>query len=235
MDEFSRRPTVWTNKPAEPQKDDTKDVARSAPQPSAQPRAGVTAKPRPVFTADTRSNTHSQTITATSQNHHAKRSKRMPIVGAIVFLIIIAGAGAAAVLFWPKTQPTHFSAVLKKSVSFPLYYPVTPAAGYTVDQSSLANQKTSQQVYFVLKNGSHSINISEQAKPSNAIVATVFERNLVGPVNTATPYGEATVGVFSGRVAASLMTDKTWIIVSATPDVTSDMVSATMKGLQLDQ
>lgn len=159
--------------------------------------------------------------------------KKLAISISLSLLLVI--CGVAAFIFLSKST-SRFSADLKNSVAFPLYYPAHIPPGYSIDQKALANQTAAGQIYVILKNGAKTINISEQAKPASnpGILATTFEKNLTGASLASTPYGTAAIGIFSGRTAASLMTDKTWIIVSASPEANADDVKLALQGLKLN-
>jgi|GEM_PF-2624294 len=218
MDEFRRRPTVLVNRPPA-----TVPVGRVSSVPDGQ-------------------NANSTNMTAANQRQAQepvsslkKRSKWRYVVVVVCFVVLAALGFVASRLWWHG--PTQFPASLVQSTDFPLYYPAKLPAGYRVDQKSLNDQTSSTLVYVIIRNGSRSISLSEQAKPpqqQSQILETTFSRNLSGSTITSTPYGDATIGIFSGHTAASLMTDKTWILVSAASPVTSDEVSATLKGLQLN-
>ncbi len=160
-----------------------------------------------------------------------KRRLRWRLYTSLIVVCLLFG-GVAGYLLWPRHP--HFPATLVKATSYPLYYPAKLPSGYHVDQNSVNNQASSDLVYMVIRNGDRVISLSEQAKPAQSqIVSTTFAKNLSGSSLISTDYGTATIGIFSGRVSASLMTDKTWILVSAIAPVSSDEVATTLKGLQL--
>ncbi len=217
MDEFRRRPTAWTNQHRVQRPIDAVSTSHS-PQ-NAQP-ATVQAN-RPI----------EKTPALPAQAAPRRKSRRRLIVAAIIGCLLIIG-GVSGFLLWPR-QP-HFPASLISSTEFPLYYPVTLPPGYSVDKNSVNQQTSSSLIYVIVRNGDRAISISEQAKPPQSqIVETAFAKNLSGSSLISTPYGTATIGIFSGRISASLMTDKTWILLSAIAPVSSDEVATTLKGLQL--
>ncbi|HVS78942.1 MAG TPA: hypothetical protein VHD84_01475 [Candidatus Saccharimonadales bacterium] len=147
---------------------------------------------------------------------------------AILILIIIIAAAATG--WWISRSTSPIPDKISSEVLFPLYYPASLPAGYSIDQNSF--DLDNEVVVFGAKNSSgKTIAITEQPKPDNFDFDTFYSQHLSATKQVVTRSGNAVIGLMNTNPVASLATDKTWVIVTFPANMPANNVEQTTESL----
>lgn len=152
--------------------------------------------------------------------------RRQVIVAAVVACVV------ALVVFsvyrWHTADKVTISLpsdITTLAVSFPVYYPSPLPEGYMYEQGSASLQDGV--LFYKLHNNMQEMLITEQVAPTNNLLLD----SIVGFNGIHTANGTAYVGKNGAQPTAIIRTKSTLINISATPDVSSDLVNATVEAL----
>lgn len=160
------------------------------------------------------------------------RSKKLfliPLCGLVLIGVLVAvlAAGGSASLVPKKIQ---------KSVDFPIYYPASLPAGYTLDIPSFQLAEAGVVLFTVSDSNGKDIVFSEQQQPSTSDMDKFISSYL--PLNSVLqlPLGQAKVGAYGSapniRTVLSLpIRNGPWLIVTAPSDVNHDDLASILKSL----
>lgn len=117
-----------------------------------------------------------------------------------------------------------------ESVTYPLYYPAKLPKGYQIDEQSF---KANNQVviYSLTKTGKPAMAISIQPKPANFNFDDFHLKKLSGSKELLTRSGKAVIGVYGERTVGSLVTNKSWVLLTAPASVSAKDVETAMQNL----
>jgi hypothetical protein len=154
---------------------------------------------------------------AKTKTRRKKASKKLFL--SFLLLLIIAGCAAGGYFWYSGRQPASpVPAAVVSSVDFPILYPVKLPAGYFVDPSSY-HTSDAVLVYSASGSGSNRIAFSVQSKPANFDFNSFYKQLLGGAVPFTNSIGQAAIGHQSGgRIVGSLVTDQSWLLISAPAD-----------------
>ena len=153
----------------------------------------------------------------------------LKILGAVIIALI--ALVLAYFLYHQLSAPSPVPKQIISSVSFPVYYPVELPSGYKINESSF--NSNGRVVTYSLDNGSgKNIIISEQAMPNNFDFENFNKKRILGSKEILTPVGKATIGQSSERNVASVITDKTWVLVSAPSDTQANQLETIVRSLK---
>jgi hypothetical protein len=119
-------------------------------------------------------------------------------------------------------------------VQIPLYYPTTLPAGLSVVSNSFRIPETNTVVFDIQSSGGL-IAVSEQPRPSETQfdINNFYTNDVSNPTQFLTALGQATVGTLStGKWFGSLLTDQTWIIVTAPANVSDSRLHDVLSAMQ---
>lgn len=149
----------------------------------------------------------------------------------LVIIIIILAAVGGYYLYKQLSTPSPIPKSITSSVSFPIYYPSELPKGYKLNTESF-NTNGRVVTYYFSNNAGQNISISQQAVPANFDFDNFNKKRILGSKEILTPVGKATIGQSSERNVASVITDKTWILVSAPSDTTAAQLETIVKSLK---
>lgn len=165
--------------------------------------------------------------------------KRKPLFWVPISLVVICllGFGTYLVLGDNKKIALQDSspvpATVRKSVSFPVYYP-SPAkmpAGYTLDLHSFS--ATSQTVvYSVTYETNKKIAFTVQRKPSDDELKLFHTNQMPLRNEVKVAVGTATTGSLNNQTLASLPTnDQTWLLITAPIDIDQEQFRQVLRAI----
>lgn len=152
---------------------------------------------------------------------------RKLLVPAMALIVVMAGA---TVFFARDSQHDPIPASIKQKAGFTLYYPKSLPAGFHFDEASY-DPSTKVVTYDYATNGGNKLYFSLQPKPSSFNFDNFNKKQLSGAHQTSTPIGTATIGILQQETVSSVVTDKTWIIISAGEKINLDQLEQVSKSL----
>lgn len=149
--------------------------------------------------------------------------RRMLYGCAILLLAAVAVFGVHG-LMHRQADPLPRSVVA--GASFPLYYPAKLPAGFKVQPES-ASQRQNVVTYYAQNRAGKRIFFSIQPVPKDAKIDDFYKLILNDKVDILSDYGKAAVGTAGGKQIGSLIADKSWVLVTASPDLAKkDLIQA---------
>lgn len=131
----------------------------------------------------------------------------------LVFLIVSAIGAFVTLWAYPRYSSNNpFSSAIRNNVSIPLLYPQKLPAGYAIDKSSF--RTTASGVVFNANNSSSRLVITQQKIPANFDFNNFYTNQLTDIKKFDTKYGRAVIGLNDQRHLGSLVTDKTWLLLT---------------------
>lgn len=212
-------------------RDYTNEVIRP-PRPHHQPVSRPQQHPAPHNNRPAEPASHQP---ASAQHHSVtprpKKRRRMRII--LILLILLAAAGAGGYWYMSNKLSSPIPANIRASVSFPLLYPSKLPAGYHLDNNSFSS--SGGVVLYSAQNGSGTkIAFTVQQRPSGFDFNNFYKQGLTNPSTFDTSLGQAALGTTNGRPLGSLLTDKSWLLVSsASKSVQSDDLRLILNNLKL--
>jgi hypothetical protein len=154
--------------------------------------------------------------------------RRWPIRLLIGFVVL---AAVAAGGYYMKLPRNPIPPEVSSQVKFPLYYPAKLPQGYNLDKSSFRG--TSQVVFYqaVSSGGAQKIFFSLQPRPADFNFDDFYFKKLSDTTDITTPNGKATIGVYNQGIFGSLVTTKTWVIVTSTDETAQSQVQEILKNM----
>jgi hypothetical protein len=153
--------------------------------------------------------------------HNKPKKSRKKATIAIISLILI----AASISLLKINKNTYTGPVpekIRKSVSFPIYYPDQSKlpSGYVLNNSSFSSPSTEAALYTVKYNNNKKLIFTVQKKPSDAELANFNKRYIPIHRQVLTSIGTATEGTINNQTVVSLPADddNAWIIISGPSD-----------------
>jgi hypothetical protein len=155
-----------------------------------------------------------------------------PVVWLVSALIIVLFSGAYFYLNGRDMNPVPLN--IKASVNFPLYYPVKLPAGYSIKKDSFSS--TPQVVtYYAENHRGERMLFSIQAPPDSVGVNDFNKRVLQNQIQIISDAGQARLGDINGRITGSLVTKKSWVLLTASSDkVPKKVMADALSSLQQD-
>jgi len=142
----------------------------------------------------------------------------------MLIVVVVIAAWVVAGFFSLRFRSTSKSisspsplANFSQAVKYPLYYPTNAY----IEPSS--KNLTNNAVTYSIKYKDDDMFVSIQPIPAGFDFNN-FNRQVTNQTSIRTPIGKAIVGKLSGKLVGSITTDKSWFLISATPDTpVSDM------------
>ncbi|HEY5667893.1 MAG TPA: hypothetical protein VIR03_01885 [Candidatus Saccharimonadales bacterium] len=118
-------------------------------------------------------------------------------------------------------------------MQIPLYFPTQLPPHFAYDKTSLTSDPQNQTVFYSFKNASgKSINVNIQLKPKDYDIDAFYTRILSNIQGTATPYGDAKIGMMGHATVGILDTGKAWVIVKYNDTDFASMLANLMSSLK---
>ncbi len=149
--------------------------------------------------------------------------------GALVLIIVAVAAGSWWLIALRSSSP--FSAGIKSSVSFALYYPTTEPKGYRLDPSSIINSRGTVFYNVTASSGKPPIKVSQQQIPKNFDPKVLFGHNPLP--STISPIG--TVYDLSSKDQSRYMVtaSDSLIFISSTGKISGSDLQLLIKGMKI--
>lgn len=147
----------------------------------------------------------------------------------MIALILAIALGTGAVLTF-ASGGSQIPSSVAKTVSYPLFDVDGSPNGYSVKHGSYT--ATAQVLAFSLTDkAGKTIYISEQPKPVKFDFDDFHKQQIAGPKEILTPIGPAVIGIYGDKAISSIVTDKTWILINASPEVSANDLEQVSKSL----
>lgn len=141
---------------------------------------------------------------------------------------------AAILLFtwvWAKTvQADVIPGRVRSAVNFPLYQPANLPRDYTVDSGSF--RLNSSVVTFSVQNLDKNLVFTEQAKPMDFDFESFYADQFADARTVSTGAGRAFVNDFGDGELASIVTDRTWILVRSPAGISASDFDTILQGIR---
>jgi hypothetical protein len=154
------------------------------------------------------------------------KRRSLLVLCCVAVLVIIVG-----VLAWRSNAANDLiPAAVRQTADFRLYQPGRLPAGFSLDKGSF--RTASQVVTFSISyNDNRKIIISEQPKPSGFDFDLFYEQ-FTDKKSIAAPVGKAVMGRYEDADLASVIADKTWILVRAPAGIESVQLEQLLLGFK---
>ena len=151
-----------------------------------------------------------------------------------LFLGIIVGAALVGIAAVTLVRSQPIPRAFQEQATYPLYYPDGLPKGAEIDRESFRHPPDAPEVLLYQLRWSNGINIviSEQARPEGANFQEFEQTKLSAQRAVITPYGKGIVGRGEGKTIGSLITEKTWVLVTAPAAFTYDDMDRILSGLK---
>jgi hypothetical protein len=160
------------------------------------------------------------------------RRRKQRVLGLLLAAGLLAVVGGT--VWW--VQHNHrqvLPAGLHQAANYPLYSPGWLPSGARLDPASA--DATSQVVTFAFTyDGAKKLIFTEQLKPSGFDFDTFYNDQLTEKQTFSTNLGQATVGLFENSPFASVITDRTWIIMRAPMNMDSEQFIHVVRNLRAE-
>jgi hypothetical protein len=160
-----------------------------------------------------------------------KREKKKLL---IIFAVLLVLASAAAYLLL-KPAKSPIPPDIKKSVSFPIYYPdpAQLAPGYSLQLSSFQVREKALLYSVTYAGNQKKLVISETAKPTPDVINFFLTQRIPLHYELHTPVGTASVGAIGSQTVISLVAnDKTWLIITGPANLLQKQLEPVLKILK---
>ena len=157
------------------------------------------------------------------------------VVGSVVLVVVIVSLLGVMVfhkktVITPPSQPlATIPLSVRRSVSFPLYFPSAPSPGYSLLTDSVRTD--SGVVFFAFSKGVFRVFVSEQTPPQKL---PDFQKlkDLLGFKKLDEPYAtDAVIGAYAGQPTAIILTNTTMITLTSANNTPSDVIIDFAKSL----
>jgi hypothetical protein len=155
---------------------------------------------------------------------------RQVLIGAgVLGLAVLAAAG---VIWYLQSQDVFgVPRALRESAPFPVYYVRDLPDSLKVDQGSY-KYEDGVLSFTIGRTDGRALLVTEQAVPEGFDIDKFTTDQMTEPRAVITQYGKAVVGLNGKTRAVSLKADKTWLLVSAPENVSSDDMAQLAEHLQ---
>ena len=135
-----------------------------------------------------------------------------------ISLVVLGG-----ILYLRSMTTDPFSPIIASNAHFPLYYPVSIPEGFVYDNASARLENDI--VFFTLRRGDETINISEQATPVRPPDFDAIQRSNTSFKTLGVLGGQAIYGVYQKTPAAIILTNTTLININGAKNMPLDVVA----------
>lgn len=150
----------------------------------------------------------------------------LAIISMVAVIIIV---GIVVFVFQGRAQDP-LPADVKQEANFTLYYPRKLPAGLHFDKA-IYDSSTRVVTYDYATDIGNKLYFSLQPKPEGFNFDDFNKKQLSGAHQTSTPVGVATIGILQQETVSSVVTDKTWILISAGEKISLDQLEQVSKSL----
>lgn len=119
-----------------------------------------------------------------------------------------------------------------QDVPFPVYHIKNMPPAYKTDEASYSYRNDILS-FKLVRSDKKTVLITQQAVPANVDAEKMVLERLRNTTAIMTPYGKAIIGTQDKTRGASLVSDQTWIFISAPNTITSDDLAAIMRSMRL--
>lgn len=161
------------------------------------------------------------------------RLKRTKLLLAVVTVFAI-GIVVAVFLFnnrSPQENPIPDS--VEQQVDYTLYYPAKLSSDFHFDE--IAFDEETKVVTYKYSSDEKSVFFSLQKKPEDLNYEEFRNTQMTGVREVKTPIGTAYAGTLQNQTIGSILTDTTWILMTAGPGTTIDDLEQASKSLERTQ
>ena len=151
-------------------------------------------------------------------------------------VILTAGVIALALVISVAAIVAHgrshdpLPADIRQEAGFTLYYPAHVPTGFRFDEAKY-DPSAKVVTYDYANADGNKIYFSLQPKPANFDFNDFNKKQLSGAHQIDTPVGTATIGILQPETVSSVVTNKTWILISAGEKVSLDQLEQASKSL----
>jgi hypothetical protein len=166
--------------------------------------------------------------------HQPKRRHFKRTISVAVIVVAVAATVMALYLRLSDNQTTTnpFTAKVQSSVQFPLYYPTSLPAGYTIDSESVTEPHTGVVAFKLVSQNGGIMYVSEEARPQSFDLGG-FYKQFTSYRGLAVSDGTIATGyVRSGQTEiASRANNQTWVLVTTSERVSQNQLIGMMRSL----
>lgn len=152
-----------------------------------------------------------------------------PVLVVISTVVVIIIVGIVVFVFQGRAGDP-LPAGVKQEANFTLYYPKKLPAGFHFDKA-IYDSSTKVVTYDYVTDTGNKLYFSLQPKPEGFNFDEFNKKQLAGAHQTSTPIGMATIGILQQATVSSVVTDKTWILISAGEKISLDQLEQVSKSL----
>lgn len=149
----------------------------------------------------------------------------------LVLAVIACLAGIAALFLISNSSRDPFPESVKQQAHFPLYYPTELPEGFRFDQAAY-DASVNVMTYDYSTPDGNRIYFSLQPKPKKFDFDRFNKKQLTGTSQVETPVGTATVGVLQEQTVSSVVTDKTWVLITSGEKVSLQQLQQVSQSLR---
>lgn len=152
-----------------------------------------------------------------------------------LFFIFIGLVGIGAYYYFVMARNNPIPASVQSAVSLPLYYPEKLPEGYILDENSYT---VSGEIvtFHAVNQQNRKLIFTIQPRPPTFDFPTFYQKGLSSTEQFTTPVGQAAIGKAQTKLIGNLVTETSWVIVSADNDkVSSDDLRLILNNLRRAQ
>lgn len=163
------------------------------------------------------------------QEQPPPRSAGRRLIISLVIVFVVAIIATGGIIIYRRSNPSNpLPAAITSQVTFPLYYPAKLPPGFVFDQGSAS--ATPQVVTFsVSHHDGKKLIVSQQPVPPDFDFENFYLNSLFGAKEVITPLGKAVIGQIKDATFASIVTDRTWVIINAPAGLPADQMEQLIK------
>lgn len=153
---------------------------------------------------------------------NAGHKKNRPYTKVLAGIILLLAAVAAIFFFvFNQSQKESYNSLeadlknVQNSASFSVYIPSPMPSGFTYEHGSVT---LSQGILFyplIYSGGTKKLSVSQQSKPDKTVINDFYDSGLTEVLEVNSTEGKAVLGTNGTQTIGSLVTDKTWVFVTA--------------------
>jgi hypothetical protein len=155
-----------------------------------------------------------------------KTNKRLLFAVTIIVVFLVA---FGLIINRMRKPVTPLPSQVTASVNFPIFFPSSLPAGYTLDKNSASVQK--QIVFFSVSNHERKVSISEQAVPKNLPDLSTLQKANSSFKKMDAAGGQALYGVAQSYPVAIVATNTTLINMNGTKNTPLDVIVKLVQNL----
>lgn len=171
----------------------------------------------------------SEATELTKPNPTKKRRRNFVLMAGLIVLLTL--AGVTYLMLKPQKNPfTTAQTKAMRQLPFKVYYPAELPDGYSLNLQllSISDQVVS---YAIDSDQNTTVYFSFQRLPDRSTIDNLFggnaERTTIG-----TPLGQATTAFVSNRQIASIVLDRTWLIISTVDPIEKSTLLALLEHMR---